>query len=522
MKGRRNAWLKFSDSNINKIMRSLFLMVAMGIYLRFLGTTQVSASTTPSGVTKPYRSDRILIHPKSGIELSALTSFHSLHKSKLLENFARLRNMQVLEVPAGETVENFIAQYQQSGLVEFAEPDYLVYTDATLPNDPAFANGTLWGLNNYGQNSGTAHADIAATEGWDVLTSASNIVVAVLDSGILATHQDLASNMWVNPLDGGHGYNAFTGTNNPTDSDGHGTLVAGVLGGVGNNGIGVCGVAWQVQMMACKCLSGGTGSDSTVIACVNYALANGAKIINASFDSPTPSLAVSNAIVAAQAAGVIWVASAGNGNTSPGRNIDISPSYPSCYGIDNLVSVAYSTRTDDLGYLSNFGATNVALAAPGDQIYSTIHFSTTSYYPPSNLAINIAGTSFSAPYVAGACALLMAQYPADTYRDTIARLLNATDPLPSLAGKCRTGGRLNLRKALRTIRVIALPTGTNASFQLQVSGGLSRTCTLEATTNLLSWVPVFTNTSSTNGTFDFADGSSTNTAARFFRASAAP
>jgi hypothetical protein len=166
------------------------------------------------------------------------------------------------------------------------------------------------------------------------------------------------------------------------------TMVAGVLGAVGNNGKGVCGVAWRVQMMACKCLDSGSGSDSTVIACIDYALANGAKIINASFDSPTPSLALSNAIVAARDAGVIWVASAGN-NT---YNVEVNPSYPTCYGIENVVSVAYTTRTDALGGFSNYGATHVALAAPGDQIYTTFAASDTYYWPPNGL--NLAGTSF--------------------------------------------------------------------------------------------------------------------------------
>jgi subtilisin family serine protease len=327
--------------------------------------------------------------------------------------------------------------------------------------------------------------------------------------------------MWVNPLDGGNGYNAFTGTNNPNDDDGHGTLVAGVLGAVGNNGIGVCGVAWQVQLMACKCLnSNGIGSDSAVIACIDYALTNRARIINASFNSPSPSLVVSNAMVAARTAGVIWVASAGNAN--PGVNIDLTPSFPSCYGLDNIVSVAYTTRNDALGTLSDYGATNVALAAPGDQIYSTFNFSDTSYYPPGNLGINIAGTSFSAPLVSGACALLMAQYPSDNYHQTISRLLNSVDRLPALTGLCRTGGRLNLRKALRTILVTALPWVQNAPFELQVAGGLNRTCTVEASSDLINWSPVYTNTATTNDTFIYRDNQSGRLAQRFFRATAAP
>jgi len=485
-------------------------------------SVESAASAAAPSPQAAYRTDRILIQPKAGSNPAALNNFHRARNGEVLRTFDGIGRLQVLRVPKGETVTNLIAQYQKSGLVEFAEPDYLVYANATVPNDPKFVDGTLWGLENHGQSGGTPGADIDATNAWDVLTSASNIVVAVLDSGIRATHEDLAANMWVNPVDGGHGYNAFTGTNNP-DDDGtsHGTMVAGVLGAVGNNGKGVTGVAWRLQIMACKCLNNGTGSDSTVIACIDYAITNGARIINASFDTPTPSLALSNAIVAARDADVLWVASAGNSNTSaPGRNIDTSASYPSCYGIDNIVSVAYTTRTDDLGFLSNYGATNVALAAPGDQIYTTHAASDSFYYPFGSF--NLAGTSFSAPYVAGACALLMAQYPADDYRATINRLLSSTDPLPSLAGKCRTGGRLNLRKALRTISVATVPVAAHAPFQLSVAGGLNRTCVVEATTNLASWSPVFTNTTSTDGTFDFADEQSTNLPHRFFRATAAP
>ncbi len=461
-----------------------------------------------------YRTDQVLIQPKAGINRAALAAFHVARGASVRGEFKAAGGAQVITLPAGETVAGLIAKYRQSGLVEFAEPDYFVYANSTLPNDPYYTNGLLWGLNT-----------IDATDAWDVVTSASNLVVAVLDSGIWTTHLDLASNMWVNPLDGGHGYNAYTGTNNPTDDGGHGTLVAGVLGGVGNNGIGVCGVAWQVQMMACKCLTAsGTGSDSTVTACVNYALANGAKIINASFDSPTPSLAVSNAIVAAQAAGVIWIASAGNSpNSGPGRNIDLTPGYPSCYGLDNIVSVAYTDRTDALGHFSNYGATNVALAAPGDQMYSTmLGANNATYYPPLNLGVTLAGTSFSAPYVAGACALLMAQYPSDNYHQTISRLLQGTDSIPALAGKCRTGGRLNLRKALRTILINPLPPTNGVPFQLLVAGGLNRTCTVQASPDLVNWSPVYTNTTTTNDTFIYADSQSGTMSQRFYRATAAP
>jgi subtilisin family serine protease len=449
-----------------------------------------------------FRSDRILIMPKADANPTLLRQFHSAHKSEVLQTFPGIRSLQVLQVPAGESVTNLIAQYQQSGLVEFAEPDYTGQLFSTTPNDPKFLDGTLWGLN-------TNSAPLA----WDILTSASNIVVAVLDTGVRYTHEDLAANMWANPSDGSHGWNAINNNNNPSDFGTHGTMVTGVLGAVGNNGKGVCGVAWRLQIMACACFNGsGLGNVSDVITCLEFARTNGAKIINASWGF-TNSIALSNAMVSLRNSGVIVVAACGNST----NNIDINPTFPASYALDNVVTVASTSKADALSSFSNFGLTSVDLAAPGEQIYSTFPATDSFYYLDT-----AGGTSYSAPYVAGACALLLAQYPADNYQDTIARLLAATDPLPSLAGKCRTGGRLNLRKALRTIRVASLPATTNGVFQLRVAGGLNRTLSVETTTNLVNWSPTFTNVTTSNGTFDFADLTSTNLPNRFYRATASP
>jgi subtilisin family serine protease len=286
-------------------------------------TSPAQTSNSPSSQTSvpAYRADRILMQPKPGISLPKLANFHAVQKCEVLQTFGGIGGLQVVRVPGGETVPGLIAKYQGSGLVEFAEPDYEVHA-ALAPNDPKYLDGTLWGLNNTGQNGGTTDADIDAPEGWDVLTSASNIVVAVLDTGVRYTHEDLASNMWVNPNDGGHGFNALNGTNDPGDDNGHGTLVSGVLGALGNNGKGVTGVAWQVQIMACKCLdSAGNGSDLDLIAGIDYARTNGARIINASLDSSGYSQALSNAVLSAHDAGIIFVASCGNNS----QNVDASP-----------------------------------------------------------------------------------------------------------------------------------------------------------------------------------------------------
>lgn len=463
-----------------------------------------------------YRADRILIGPKPGNAQPALEKFHALHHCPVLHVFKQFGGIQVIGVPGGETVPSLIAKYQRSGLVTFAEPDYLAYSAATMPNDPYFTNGLLWGLYNFGQNGGTPGAGIDAPDAWDVRTSASNIVVAVVDSGILYTHEDLAGNMWVNPADGSHGWNAITETNDPIDSGGHGTLMAGTIGAVGNNATGVVGVAWQVQLMACVCLnSSGVGNNSDILECLNYAITNGARIINASFSSTNFSLATSNAIATARDAGIIVVAASGNASS----DVDVQPTYPACLPIGNVVSVAYTTRNDTPGQMSNYGATNVTLAAPGDQMYST--FNNGGYWPPTGLGINIGGTSFSAAYVSGALALLEAQYPADGYVEIINRLLNSTDVLPALSGKCRTGGRLNLSRALRTVNVSVASADANP-FLMRVSGGLNRTCVVQATTDLVNWSPVSTNTSPADGTFIYTNCVAAGGPAQFFRAVGSP
>ncbi len=466
-----------------------------------------------------YCGGRILIRPKSQSSDAALARFHAALNCKVLQSFERLGRVQVVALPKGAAVKACIAKYRQSGLVEFAEPDYLRHIDSVTPNDPKYLDGTLWGLNNYGQNGGTPHADIDAPDAWGVLTSASNIVVAILDTGVRYTHEDLAANMWTNPSDGSHGTNAIAGTTDPSDDNGHGTLMAGVLGAVGNNGKGVVGVAWQVQMMACKCFnSSGVATDSAILACMDYAIGNGARIISASFDSTGFGQALSNSIFSASAAGIIFVASAGNNSA----NIDVTPHYPACYAIDNIISVAYSTRNDGLGNFSNYGATNVDLAAPGDQIYSTFASSDTAYYPPSYLGINLAGTSFAAAYVSGACALMLTKYPAEPYQLIISRLLEATDPVPALAGKCATGGRLNLYKALSPpIRLSPLPSA-GGPFALRVFAGPNRTCVIEVSSDLAGWSPVFTNTTALSGTFDFTDAGSGSYTSRFYRAVSLP
>ena len=212
-----------------------------------------------------FREDRILVKPAIG----NLQDLHGRLGTRILRSFPEIGNIQAVELPHGLTVAQAIAAFKNSGLVEYAEPDYIVHATVTNPNDPKFTDGTLWGLHNTGQNGGTPDADIDAPEGWDYQRTANNVIVAVIDTGVRYTHQDLSANMWTNPgeiagngidddgngyIDDVHGINAITGSGDPNDDYFHGTHVAGTIGASGNNSTGVVGVAWGVKIMALKFL----------------------------------------------------------------------------------------------------------------------------------------------------------------------------------------------------------------------------------------------------------------------------
>ena len=332
-----------------------------------------------------------------------------------------------------------------TGSVVSAEPDF-IRQGLLVPNDPKYLDGTLWGLNQGND------ADIDAPEAWDVRTAASGIVVAVIDTGIRYTHQDLAANAWTNPgeiagdridndgngyVDDVRGIDAYNRDGDPMDDQGHGTHCAGTIGATGNNGIGLTGVAWGVRLMALKFLSStGSGADSDAVTCIDYARLKGAKVLSCSWGGGGAGTSLQAAIERARTAGILMVAAAGNES----NNNDLNPSYPASYPHDNIISVASTTSTDALSSFSNYGATSVDLGAPGSSIYSTVSSSDTAYAIYS-------GTSMATPHVSGALALLAAQYPTDPYTGLISRLLNGTDPIPALTGKARAG-RLNMAKAL--------------------------------------------------------------------------
>ncbi|MBI4657829.1 MAG: S8 family serine peptidase [Verrucomicrobia bacterium] len=413
-------------------------------------------------------SSRILIKPKAGIALGLLSPIHLALSGQVLREFSNIGNLQVVQLSVGNDVNRTIQAYQASGLVEYAEPDYLVRVLAE-PDDFRFKDGTLWNLHNVGQGDGVADADIDAPEAWDARTAAENIVVAVVDTGVRYTHEDLAPNMWVNSreirgngidddgngvVDDIHGLNAIKNDGDPLDDHGHGSHVAGIIGAAGNNQLGVVGVAWKVQLMACKFINPqGDGAVSDAIACLDYARKNGAKIINGSWGGPAfNSQALREAIESARSAGIIFVAASGNSakdNENPPDAV-----YPASFDLDNILSVMATTRRDEVAFFSNYGAKTVDLGAPGLDVFSCWTGSDSAYQ-------FFLGTSMAAAHVSGSCALAWAAFPGEGYRQIINRVLAGADPVPSLAGRCVTGGRLNLQNVLSsaprqtTISVVA-------------------------------------------------------------------
>lgn len=348
-----------------------------------------------------------------------------------------------------DVFDNRLAEFRLNApVMKVVEPDYVVFALLT-PSDPSFSS--LWGLHNTGQTGGTGDADIDAPEAWEVARGGSSVVVGVIDTGIDYTHPDLMANMWTNageiPANGldddGNGYvddtrgwDFVANDNDPADDHYHGTHCAGTIGAVGDNGTGVVGVCHTVRLMALKFLSGsGGGTTSDAIEAVLYATANQATMTSNSWGGGGYSQTLKDAIDAAGAAGLLFVAAAGN----DGIDTDLSPSYPASYDSANIISVAASDHNDVLASFTNYGATTVDLAAPGVSIYST---------SPGSGYRSLSGTSMACPHVAGACALIKAARPAMNWADIKSAVLNNVDGVAGMNGKVLKNGRMNVARAL--------------------------------------------------------------------------
>lgn len=324
--------------------------------------------------------------------------------------------------------------------------------NGTMPNDPMFND--QWALHNTGQSGGKSESDLRAIKAWLKTTGSSDVVVAVLDTGVDYSHPDLISNIWFRPdnipqytddelgtFDDYHGYNAADNNGDPMDDNGHGTHCAGIIGAEGDNDKGIAGINWKVEIMPLKFLGrSGNGSTKDAIEAINYAIdrkKNGVnlRVISASWGSTMYSRALEDVIRAAGQEGILFIAAAGNSSTDN----DKRPHYPSNYDLPNVISVAASDHNDELASFSNFGIKTVHIAAPGRDIRST--WLNDDYRDAS-------GTSMATPYVSGIAALVLANDPELSAEQLREKLLKSVDKVDSMSSKVKSGGRINAAKAL--------------------------------------------------------------------------
>lgn len=378
-------------------------------------------------------------------------------------------DLELVRLPAGMSVANAMARLNGHFAVEYAEPNW-IYTHDAVSNDTYYTNGTLWGM--YGDATTPANPNGSqAGEAWAAgHNGCSSVYVGIIDEGYMYMHEDLTASAGTNPGetagngvdDDGNGYVDdvygwdFDG-NNKTVFDGagddHGTHVAGTIGGTGGNGKGVAGVCWSVKLLNAKFLGNRGGTTANAIKAVDYLTdlktRHGINLVatNNSWGGGGFSQALKDAIDRSGAANILFIAAAGNGgNDGVGDNNDTTPHYPSTYASENIIAVASITSSGAKSSFSNYGSTTVDLGAPGSGIVSTVPVASGRGKTAtiSSGYATYSGTSMATPHVTGAAALYASTHPGATAAQIKSAILGSAVPTTSLAGKCVTGGRLNV------------------------------------------------------------------------------
>lgn len=414
--------------------------------------------------SRNYVEDEILVKLKDSVEAGDEQEIPELVLNARGTSVRRLTgrsrgNVNLVRLNGQLSVEQAVRQARQDPRVEFAEPNYLLKATNTVPDDQFFSQ--MWGMSNAFSQS-QPPADISATRAWDITTGSDDLVVAVIDTGIDLSHADLEANAWVNPreipnngvdddgngyIDDKNGWNFFNDNKNVFQSeseDMHGTHVAGTIGAVGNNRIGVAGVAWHVKLMSLKFLGGSKGEGSTgdAVRALSYAIDQknrgvNVRVVNASWGGGGQSQSLRNAIAAAGAAGIVFVCAAGN----EAADNDSTADFPANFATDlnNVISVASITRDDELSSFSSFGHLSVSVAAPGTGIISTL---------PNNHYGSFSGTSMASPHVAGIAALVLSNEPSLTPAQVRDRIVSTAEPASAVASKMVSSGRASAYNAL--------------------------------------------------------------------------
>ncbi|MCX6117417.1 MAG: S8 family serine peptidase [Proteobacteria bacterium] len=356
---------------------------------------------------------------------------------------------------------------------EYIELNSIVKPFEIIPNDPEFQ--VQYGLLNMGAGGGVIGADISATKAWLEGTGSKKILVGIIDTGVDYNHPDIAPNYWTNPGesgldaegrdkrsngidDDGNGYvDDFRGwdfannDNDPFDDGGHGTHCAGVVGAKGNDGVGISGVNWDINLVGLKFISGNvSGTIENAIRAVEYATSLGVNFTSNSWGGGAYNVSMLAALQEANAKNIAFIAAAGNNSS----NNDYRPVYPANYKVDNVISVGASNHQDKKGPFSNYGLSTVHVVAPGVDILSTI---------PNNKYGKKSGTSMATPHVSGVVALMLNKFPDLTPLQIKKRLIFSSDKVSSLATYSQSKGRVN---AKRSLEVDSIPPSHVTNFKV--------------------------------------------------------
>jgi len=356
-------------------LRSIIIAALFGALLAAPLSAGAAPFSSPVSGDANHVPGEVLVKFKPATSANARTATVANQGHSVLAGLDRTGWARV-KIGAGQTVAESLAAYRNDPNVEYAQPNY-IYHIAAVPVDTQY--GQLWAFKNTGQtvtsgtylpNTGTAGDDMNIEKAWDIITDCSSVVVAVVDSGVNYNQEDLSANMWSSVTYTLHGYNYVDNNNDPMDRHGHGTHVAGIIGAAGNNATGSTGVCWKASIMAVRALDAtGSGTTASIISAINFAVTNGAKVINMSiggggaFDQ-----AYSDAIANAQTNDVVVVVAAGNSNAN--NDSGTTPTYPCNFSQANLVCVAALDQNYALASFSNYGTTSVDVGAPGTNILS--------------------------------------------------------------------------------------------------------------------------------------------------------
>ncbi len=465
------------------LLLSLFLLLAFAqlIKISFVQSKEQeipsinSSFNNKKNITeeKNYREGEVIVKYKNKEKLEE--KLENINKGETKKNLTSInkdiseRKITLLKSEEKNT-DDLIKELKNDENIESVEPNYL-REFSFVPDDTYFIP-YQWSHLNAGQKiygtTGTVDADTDITEAWDIEeSSATQMIVAVLDSGVFYSHPDLTANMWDgsscvdednSSIVGGcpnHGWDFENDDNDPNDDLGHGTRVASIIGSTSGNSTGIAGISRynNIKVMALR-----FGSDVfTEIDGINFAKNNGAKVINGSFSGTGYSNLEKNAIDSFDG---IFVAASGNGSgDGVGDNNDILHQYPCDYTSENIICVAASDQNDTLADFSNYSISSVDLAAPGVNIIGIENYPDEDYASGYILGD---GTSFATPLVTGTVGLLYAHNPTASTSTIKDSLLKSSDHLANLSGKTVCSRRLNTNKSLLSIINETIPPETCA------------------------------------------------------------